>query len=436
MIILTKKHLTKFQRIKRDTNLNIQDVPINLISDNPFQPRKRYKGIKELAKNISTRGLLQPIIVAKTGDKYTLVAGHRRIRAFKRLHRKTIPSNVKFEMSPKEMQIDLAVENALRKDLLPIEKAQSYFDLLCHIKNVNGELIKAYAIISQVKLNNRRGDSTEYNTKGNTIGFTMEDIYQCKKLLRVIDVSPNHVITHLRLLSLPKSIQGKIVMITDNHSQQTEALDRGEIPINMGYELSRINNKTIQLDMYNKIVKKKLKTVVVRGIVDQMLEENVVEQYNKLGSSRRKNTNDYGLNDLIDNINTFASTLWNFRNKYPKINIALDKLFFKSALRRLKKGCEGLIESMDPYFNDDEDWEIKKFEDKKIELIVRPGSGGQKFRFSFPGKYGQSLGLDTGDTIVFKIDSIKKRNKNKASPTLRGEALSNHQKTETAINNQ
>ena len=64
---------------------------------------------------------------------------------------------------------------------------------------------------------------------------------------------------------------------------------------------------------------------------------------------------------------------------------------------------------MDPYFEDEKDWVLTKFKDNKIEVVVRPGSGGQKFRFGFPGKYGGELRLETGDILVLNIDSIKRR---------------------------
>jgi len=52
----------------------------------------RNKGIEELAKSILKYGLLQPIVVFQEGDRYNLIIGQRRLRAFKELEMKNIPA--------------------------------------------------------------------------------------------------------------------------------------------------------------------------------------------------------------------------------------------------------------------------------------------------------------------------------------------------------
>ena len=50
--------------------------------------------VKELAESIRSEGLLQPIVVRKVKDGFELIAGERRLRAFKHLGQKTIPARV------------------------------------------------------------------------------------------------------------------------------------------------------------------------------------------------------------------------------------------------------------------------------------------------------------------------------------------------------
>lgn len=62
-------------------------VPVALIDPNPDQPRRgRLEGIEELAASIAEYGLLQPIVVAPPhSGRYTCIAGHRRLAAYRRL---------------------------------------------------------------------------------------------------------------------------------------------------------------------------------------------------------------------------------------------------------------------------------------------------------------------------------------------------------------
>jgi ParB family chromosome partitioning protein len=61
----------------------IKDIPIDMITPNPYQPRKNFdkEALFELSQSIKRHGLLQPIVVVDKGDNYLLVAGERRLRA-------------------------------------------------------------------------------------------------------------------------------------------------------------------------------------------------------------------------------------------------------------------------------------------------------------------------------------------------------------------
>jgi len=85
--------------------------------------------ITELAMSISEIGLLQPILLRTDGDRYEVIAGHRRFLAHKLLGKKTIKSVVR-EMTDEEAALARATENLSRVDLTPIEEATVYFNLI------------------------------------------------------------------------------------------------------------------------------------------------------------------------------------------------------------------------------------------------------------------------------------------------------------------
>ncbi len=102
------------------------EIPLDKIAPNPRQPRSSFprEGLAELAASIRTHGLLQPIVVARSGDGYELVAGHRRVLAARLAGRATIPAVVRDDVGDR---LELAlVENLQRTDLNAIETARAY----------------------------------------------------------------------------------------------------------------------------------------------------------------------------------------------------------------------------------------------------------------------------------------------------------------------
>ncbi|MBL8035500.1 MAG: ParB N-terminal domain-containing protein, partial [Leptospiraceae bacterium] len=61
----------------------VQEIPVSKIKPNPENPRKKFDrtAIEELAQTIKQHGLLQPILVQKNGEQYTVVSGERRLRS-------------------------------------------------------------------------------------------------------------------------------------------------------------------------------------------------------------------------------------------------------------------------------------------------------------------------------------------------------------------
>ena len=108
-----------------------REVAVHLIEPNPYQPRKEFsaEALSELVESIRAEGLLQPIVVRGVGDRFQLIAGERRWRAFQQLKIKTIPARVMTSSDASSASLAL-IENLQRTDLNPIEEAHGYASLI------------------------------------------------------------------------------------------------------------------------------------------------------------------------------------------------------------------------------------------------------------------------------------------------------------------
>jgi len=104
---------------------SLRNLPLDLISPGPFQPRSIFDTdrLQELAESIRTQGVIQPVVVRVKGeDRYELIAGERRWRAAQLAGIDKIPAIVR--KVPDDIAIAMAlVENIQRENLNPIEEA-------------------------------------------------------------------------------------------------------------------------------------------------------------------------------------------------------------------------------------------------------------------------------------------------------------------------
>ncbi len=107
------------------------ELPIDAISPNPDQPRRRFNDeqIKELADSIATHGVLLPVVVQPAGDGYRIIAGERRFRAARLAGLSTIPAVIRTTTGTEHLELAL-VENLQRSDLNPVEEARGYRRLM------------------------------------------------------------------------------------------------------------------------------------------------------------------------------------------------------------------------------------------------------------------------------------------------------------------
>jgi ParB family chromosome partitioning protein len=107
------------------------EVPVAAVEPSPYQARREISSeqLQELAESIRSEGLLQPIVVRKHGERYQIVAGERRWRAFQLLKIKTIPARLVEASNASSAALGL-IENLQREGLNPIEEAYGYASLI------------------------------------------------------------------------------------------------------------------------------------------------------------------------------------------------------------------------------------------------------------------------------------------------------------------
>ncbi len=104
------------------------ELRVDLIKDNPYEPRKKIGEIDELISSIKENGLLEPIVVRRRENGYEIVCGGRRLNAAKKLGMKYIPAVIR-DASDREMLELALVENLQREDLNPLESAEAFCTL-------------------------------------------------------------------------------------------------------------------------------------------------------------------------------------------------------------------------------------------------------------------------------------------------------------------
>jgi len=200
-------------QVSRAPGAAINEIDINKIEVNPFQPRKNFdeESLRELASSIREIGIIQPITVRQlNGDTYQLITGERRYKAASLAGLNTIPAYVRTAEDQDMLEMAL-VENIQREDLDSIEVAISYQRLLEEVG------------LTQENLSDRVGK------KRSTIS------------------------NYLRLLKLPAEIQ----------------LGIRDRLISMGHARALVNipDPNIQLEIFQKIIKDDLSVRKVEELV-------------------------------------------------------------------------------------------------------------------------------------------------------------------------
>ena len=195
-----------------DIKSSKNNISISSIVPNKNQPRKLFEkeGLDELTNSIKERGIIQPLIVRKSDDqddKFELIAGERRLQAAQSAGLHDVPVVVIEADNLKSLELAI-IENVQRRDLNPIEEAESYKNL---IENFG---------------------------------------YDHEKVSQFIGKSRSHITNSLRLLSLPEKLVDMI---------RYEKISQGHAKILIGLENALL--------IAEKIVKKKLSVRQTESLV-------------------------------------------------------------------------------------------------------------------------------------------------------------------------
>jgi len=130
-----------------ETASGVREIPVELITPNPDQPRKIIgeSELDALAKSVAEKGVVQPILVRPISgpeERYQIVAGERRWRAAQRAQLHDVPAVIRELTDQETLEIGI-VENIQRADLNPVEEARAYKQLIERFGHSQEEVAQA-----------------------------------------------------------------------------------------------------------------------------------------------------------------------------------------------------------------------------------------------------------------------------------------------------
>ena len=199
-----------------DSSKQIQNISVDLIIPNRFQPRLTFdeNALNELSKSIKEHGIIQPLVLRKINDKYEIIAGERRYKAAIIAGLTEVPAIITNIGDNESAEVAL-VENVQRKNLNSMEEAKSYKKLLDR-------------------------------------GYLTQD-----SLAKKLGVSQSTIANKLRLLNLTPEVQ--------------EALMNNRISERHARSLLLVNDKFRQISLLNRVIAERL---TVRQLDDLIKDEN------------------------------------------------------------------------------------------------------------------------------------------------------------------
>lgn len=237
----------------------VTDVAIDKISPNRLQPRKTFSpaSLQELADSIRESGILQPILVRRSGDGYELIAGERRFQAARLAGLDVVPVLVRDFDDSQSLLIAL-VENLQREDLNPVEEAEALERLASDFK------------------------------------FTHRDISA------KIGKSRTHVTNLLRILRLPEAIRS--------------FLQEGKISLGHAKVLLSVPDAATQANLAAQVIERGLTVREAERLVAR--KEERVEERDEGDSIQ--NLKDHYLGQVQSNLSTVLSTRVQIKSRSKK----------------------------------------------------------------------------------------------------------------------
>lgn len=233
----------------------IQELPLNELRVNPYQPRKTFneESLNELAESIKEHGVFQPIIVKKSIKGYEIVAGERRFRASKLAGKETIPAIVR-NFTDEEMMEIAVLENLQRENLNAVDEANAYKTLMenlhltqdqvskrvnksrSHITNLLGILALPEDVLTLVKENKLTMGHARCLSK-------LSDIEKTNELTKKV-LEENLSVRELEALASGEEIERKNKIVKKPKSNEYTSLEK-ELTEYYGTKVKIANKKLI-----------------------------------------------------------------------------------------------------------------------------------------------------------------------------------------------
>ena len=127
----------------KELGKSLCEIKLSRIRPNPYQPRSSWNDqeLMDLSASISANGVIQPVLLRKSGNDYELIAGERRFRAAEMASLETIPAIVRKASDAELLELAL-VENIHRSDLNPLERSKAYQNYLNSFSLTQSEAAK------------------------------------------------------------------------------------------------------------------------------------------------------------------------------------------------------------------------------------------------------------------------------------------------------
>ncbi len=226
------------------------DIPVDSIVFSRYQPREDG-GVKvrDLCESIRAYGVIQPVIVRRSGAGYEVIAGERRVRACKMAGLETVPAIVR-DYDDSASAIAAVVENVQREGLQPLEEAEAY-------RRLSGEF-----------------------------GLTQEQV------ARAVGLSQSAVANKIRLLRLPEEVKDALRtgLITERHARA----------------LLRVEGRERQLEVLGRIVQGRLTVAESEAVVEETTKDS---KRRRPGTGRRARVRVRVFKDVRLFINSFRAAV-------------------------------------------------------------------------------------------------------------------------------
>ena len=241
-----------------------REIAIDQIEPCQYQPRTEFdeEALQSLCSSIKEKGILQPLLLRKKGNKYEIVAGERRWRAAKMAGLNMVPAIIK-ELNDQEALEIALIENLQRENLTAIEEAEGLNRLML-----------------------------QYN-------------YTQEVLSKVIGKSRSYIANTLRLLSLPESVKAALKdgKISAGHAR---ALIGSGRPEDLAKQIINENLTVRQVELLAAKIKNKSPKIRAPRELDADLKRIIDDLHNRLKLKVKINAGKSGKGSVVLHYNNPA----------------------------------------------------------------------------------------------------------------------------------